>query len=80
LDQRDGTAVSLVGLRARLLEQESGDHAVHDLQHGCNQLGLCCQQQAQRDGQTEDPLAHRHMRDDVVHQVRRRLCHAPGAA
>jgi hypothetical protein len=26
------------------------------------------------------PLAHRHMGDDVVHQVRRRLRHASGAA
>ena len=25
-------------------------------------------------------LAHGHVRDDVVHQVRRRLCHAPGSA
>jgi hypothetical protein len=47
LDQRDGAAVSHVGLRACLLEQKSSDHAVHDLQLGCHQLGLCCQQQAQ---------------------------------
>jgi len=79
-DWRDRAAVSLVGLRARLLEQEPGDHAVHDLQHGCNQLGLCGQQQAQRHGQRQHPLAHRHVRDDVVHQVRRRLRHTPGTA
>ena len=42
--------------------------AVHDLQHGCNQLWLCGQLQAQGDWRphdpTEHPLAHRHMRDD----------------
>ena len=27
-----------------------------------------------------DPLAHRHVRDDLVHQVRRRLRHVPGTA
>lgn len=80
LDQRDRAAVGLVGLHARLLEQEPGDHAVHDLQHGCNQLGLCGQQQAQGDGQRQHPLAYRHMGDDVIHQVRRSLRHAPGSA
>jgi hypothetical protein len=38
------------------------------------------QQQAQRDRQRQHPLAHRHTGDDVVDQVRRRLCHAPRAA
>jgi len=54
------------------------------LQHGRYQLGLRGQQQAQRDGQPNlanpYPLAHRHVRDDVVHQVRCRLGHAPGPA
>ena len=48
LDQRDGAAVGLVGLRARLFEQEPSDHAVHDLRHGRHQLGLRGQQSAQR--------------------------------
>jgi hypothetical protein len=44
LDQRDRAAVGLVCLHARLLEQEPSDHALHDLQHGPHQLGLCDQQ------------------------------------
>ena len=67
LDQRDRAAVGLVGLQTGLPEQVARDHAVHRLQHGRHQLGLCGQQQAQRDGQPHDPnehpLPHRHVRD-----------------
>jgi len=60
------------------------DDAVHHLQYGRYQLGLCGQQQAQGDGQprlaNSHPLAHRHTQDDVVDQVGRRLGHAPGPA
>jgi hypothetical protein len=80
LDQRDGAAVGFVGLEPSLAEQMARDHAVHHLQHGRHQLGLCGQQQAQRDRQRQHPLAHRHTGDDVVHQVRRGLRHAPGTA
>jgi hypothetical protein len=38
------------------------------------------QQQAQWDRQGQDTLAHRHVRNDLVHQVRRSLRHAPLAA
>jgi hypothetical protein len=51
LDQRDGAAVGRVGLETGLPQQVARDHAVHDLQRGRHQLGLCCQQQAQRDRQ-----------------------------
>ncbi|MEO6410934.1 MAG: hypothetical protein ABIO45_19575, partial [Burkholderiaceae bacterium] len=77
--QRDGAAVGLARLHARLLEQKPSYHAVHDMQHGRHQLGLCGQQQAQRDGQRQNPLARQHMGDDVVDQVRRRLRTTPGA-
>ena len=84
LDQRDRAAVGLVCPETGLPEQVAREHAVHDLQHGRQQLGLRGQQQAQRDRQPHDPnehpLAHRHMGDDVVHQVRGRLRHAPCAA
>jgi len=80
LDERDGAAVGLVGPEAGLPQQVARDHAVHHLQHGRHQLGLCGQQQAQRDGQRQNPLAHRHVGNDVVDQVRRRLRHAPGPA
>ena len=82
LDQRDRAAVGLIALETGLPEQVARDHAVHDLQHGRHQLRLSGQQQAQRDGQSHDPnehpLAHRHVRYDVVDQVRRGLRHAPG--
>ena len=80
LYQRDRAAVGLGCLEARLTEQVPRHHAVHHLQHGRQQLGLCGQQQAQGDGQRQNPLAHRHVGNDVVDQVRRRLRHAPGAA
>jgi hypothetical protein len=56
------------------------DHALHHLQHRPDQLGLRGQQHAQRDRQRQHPLPHRHVRDDVVHQVRHGLRHAPPAA
>ncbi len=82
LDQRDGAAVGFVGLEPSLAEQMARDHAVHHLQHRRHQLGLCGQQQTQRDRQRQHPppLAYRNPRDDVVHQVGRRLRHAPGPA
>ena len=55
------------------------DDALHHLQHRRDQLRLCDQQHAQRNGQPKltnsHPLPHRHVGDDVVHQVRRRLRH-----
>ena len=78
--QGDRAAGGLVCLQASLLEQVASEHAVNDLQHGRYQLRLRGQQQAQRDRQRQHPLAHRHMGDDVVDQVGRRLRHAPCAA
>jgi hypothetical protein len=63
-----------------LTEQVPRDHAMHYLQHGRHELGLCGQQQAQEDGQRQHPLAHRHPGDHVVLQVSSCLRHAPGAA
>ena len=80
LEERDSAAVGFVCLQPGLPEQLARDHAVHDLQHRRHQLGLCGQQQAPRDRQRQHPLAHRHMGDDVVHQVSGGLCHASGTA
>lgn len=44
LDQRDRAAARLVGIEAGLPRQVLRDHAVHHLQHGHHQLGLCGQQ------------------------------------
>ncbi len=38
------------------------------------------EQQAQRDRKRDHPLPYRHPGDDVIDQVRGRLCHAPGTA
>jgi hypothetical protein len=41
---------------------------------------LASHSQAQGNGQRQNPLTHRHVRDDVVDQVRCRLWHASGSA
>lgn len=64
-----------------VIEQVARDHdAVHHLQHRRHLLGLCGQQQAKGDGKREHPLAHWHVRNDVVDQLRHRLSHATGPA
>ncbi len=62
------------------IQQMARNHALHHLQHRRDQLGLRGQQQTQRDGQREHPLAHRHVRNDVIDQVGGGLRHAPGTA
>ena len=76
LDQRDGAAVGFLRLKPCLAKQVARNHAAQHLKHRRHQLGLCGQQLAQRNGQRKHPPAYGHMRDDVVHQVRRRLRHA----
>jgi hypothetical protein len=80
LDQRDRAAVALVGLEPGSLQQMACDHALHHLQHRRDPLGLRGQQHAQRNRQRQHPLPHRHVRNDVVHQVRRSPRHAPRTA
>ena len=62
LDQRDGAAVALFAFESNAIQQMARDHALHHLQHRRDQPGLRGQQQPQRDGQREHPLAHRHLR------------------
>jgi hypothetical protein len=69
LDQRDGAAVTFVGLELGAVKQMAPDHALHHLQHRRDQPGLRSQQHAQRNRQRQHPLPHRYVRDDVVHQV-----------
>lgn len=80
LDQRDRTAVGLLDLLPNLADQVARDDAVHHLQHRRHPIGLCDQQPSQRDGPRRHPWAHRHLRDDAVHQVRCHLRHAASAA
>jgi hypothetical protein len=82
LDQRDGAALAFVALEPRVAQQMPLDHTLHHLPRRRDQLGLRAQQHAQRDRQPKltnsHPLPHRHVRDDMVHQVRCRLRHPPG--
>jgi hypothetical protein len=80
LDQCDGASVPFVSLEPSAAQHMARDHALHHLQHWRDQLGLRGQQHAQRDRQGQHPLPHRHVRHDVVHQMRRRLRYAPRVA
>ena len=64
-----------------MFQQVPRDHALHHLQHRRDQFGLRGQL-ANRSGMGSEST---HWRtgtgaDDVIHQVRRRLRHAPGTA
>jgi hypothetical protein len=61
------------------LDQKCRYDAVDDLQDRREQLGMCSEQNAQRDRKREHPLPHRHPGDDVIDQVGGGLRHAPGA-
>jgi hypothetical protein len=80
LVQHDRAALTFVALEPRVVQQMPFDHPLHHLLHRRDQLGLRGQQHAQRNRQRQDPLAHRHVRDDTGHQVRCRLRHPPRAA
>jgi hypothetical protein len=80
LDQRDGAALTFIGLEPRAVQQVARDHTLHHLQHRRDQFGLRGQQHTQRDRHRQHPLPHRNVRDDLIHQMRRRLGHAPRAA
>ena len=62
LDQRDRAALTLAGAQPDIGQQMARDHTLHPLQHRRDELGLRGQQHAQRDGQRQHPLAHRHVR------------------
>jgi len=80
LDQRDGAAAAFICVELGCVQQMARDHALHHLQHRGDQRGLRGQQRAQRNRQRQHPLPNRHVRDDVIHQVRGRLRHAPRTA
>ena len=80
LDQREGAAQASVTLELSVVQQMPLDHTLHHLQHRRDRLELRGQQHAQRDRQGQHPMPHRHTRDDVLHQVCRRLRHAPHTA
>ena len=61
-------------------QRKAGNDAVDHLQHRGEQLRVSSEQDAQRDRKRQHPLAHRHLRDHVIDQVRGALRHAPRAA
>ena len=56
------------------------DGADDDRKTAAECVGPAGEEQAQGPGEAENPLTHRHIRNDVVDQMRRRLDHAPRAA
>jgi hypothetical protein len=80
LDLRDGAAVAVITRDPGLLQQVPLEHTLHPLQHRGDRYGLRSQQQSQRDRHRQQPLPHRHGRDDVVNEVGCGLRHAPRTA
>ena len=84
LNRRDCPAHRLVSrgyteLRRRHLAQPP-EHRLHEQgQHPRTQRRVVRDQVTQRGRQRQHPLPHRYLRDHVVHQVRRDLCHPPSA-
>ena len=58
-------------------QRKAGNDAVDHLQHRGEQLRVSGEQDAQWDRKRQHPLAHRHLRDHVIDQVRGALRRAP---
>jgi hypothetical protein len=80
LNQRHRAAPALASDKPGRIQQAALESALHRAQHRRDQFGMRGQQQPQRDWQRQHPLPHWHLQDDVIHQVRRRLRHAPRTA
>ena len=80
LDEGDRAGGGLGALDARLAYEVGGDDSLNHAQHRPQQFRMHGKQAAQRDGERQHPLPHRHVRDDLINQVSRRLMHAPRAA
>ena len=80
LDQGHHAALRRIPRHAGLIGKPTGDHTMHDAQHRADGLRLAGEQEAQRVGETQHPLPHRPRAEHLVHQMPRRLGHAPCAA
>jgi len=80
LDQGHHAALRRIPRHAGLIGKPTGDHTMHDAQHRADGLRLAGEQEAQRVGETQHPLPHRPRAEHLVHQMPRRLGHAPRAA
>jgi hypothetical protein len=80
LDQGDRTGLGRLTRKPRLLDQVRGYAAVDDAEHSAHDLGAAREQEAQRIGDAQHPLAHRLLGKHLVDQQCSTLRHAPGAA
>ena len=53
---------------------------MNELQHLREQVGMDGEQTSQANRKRQHPLTYGQLRDDMVHQMGRSLCHAPRAA
>jgi len=65
---------------AAALAQPRLDDPQQDMQDRAERLGIALQKVAQALRDRQHPLAYRQRREDLVHQMRRHLSHAPGVA
>ena len=70
--------MSFCDLEARLVDQVGSDRTVNDGQYLAHRLRLASQQETQRIGETQYPLTHRSVWQDMIHQKRGCLHHASG--
>jgi hypothetical protein len=80
LDEGHRAGVGFGAFESCLFNQKGRYDPVDDLQDRREGLGMCSEQQAQRDRKREHPLPHRHPGDEVIDQVGGGLRHVPGPA
>ena len=80
LDQRHGAGVAGGSGEACLLQQEAGNRAPDGVQYQRQRSGISSQQESQRKGQRQHPLAQRTRGQHLISEQRCRLGHAPTAA
>ncbi len=80
LDQGHHAALRRIPRHAGLIGKPTGDHALHDAQHRANGFWLAGEQETQGVRKAQHPLPHRPRAEHLVHQMPRRLGHAPRAA
>ena len=80
LDQSERPGVGCATFEPRLPDHKARDDPVDDAQHRREQLGVHGEEDAKPDRKRQHPLPDRHVRDDLIDQVRGALNHAPGAA
>jgi len=77
VDEGDGADLGVRTGPGALLLEGLLDDAQHDAQCGAADCRVALQEVAQALGKRDDPLAHREGGEDVVDEMRRRLCHPP---